>query len=309
MSLLSSKEITIRGNFFNFSEPSNEENRLDKLFEHQKSIIDQQKVDNIEAGGNVLRITFLEKQKASEASLHHYWVGVLEKLDVTSEGEIAKLDGSRTKYAAGPDEGTIVNTGFLYYPLTKTLLLHKKYGGVNDKTFGIFIRKLIKYTQISSQYSKYMMDVVPDVEKLARLSNANAIEKVEYSFVMPKNLDINKLENRPILGDMLLAHSLGADRIKVTISAKEQGMKVLKTVNKIKNLTHLGQNVSTLKAVSKHGDITEPLDLLSDRFTDYIRIKLDKNQKETATLIMDSLEKIFSNQKTLIETMYVNSDD
>ncbi|MCY8944194.1 hypothetical protein [Bacillus atrophaeus] len=306
---MSSKEITIRGNFFNFSEPNGEENGMDKLFAYQKSIIDQQKVDNIEAGGNVLRITFLEKQKVNEASINHYWVGVLEKLDVTSEGEIAKLDGSRTKYAAGPDEGTIVNTGFLYYPLTKTLLLHKKYGGVNDKSFGIFIRKLIKYTEICSQPSKFVMDVVPDVEKLARLSNSSAIESVEYSFAMPKNLDINKLENRSILGDMALAHSLGADRIKVIISAKEQGMKVLKTFNKIKSLAQLGENVSTLKAVSKHGDITEPLDLLSDRFTDYIRVKLDKNQKETATLIMDSLQKIFLNQKTLIETMYANSDD
>lgn len=309
MSLLSSKAITIRGNFFNFSEPNGEENGIDNLFEQQKGIIDQQKVDNIEAGGNVLRITFLEKNKENEASQRHFWVGVLEKLDVTSEGEIAKLDGTRTKYADGPDEGTIVNTGFLYYPLTKTLLLHKKHGGVNDKTFGVFIRKLIKHTGICSQHTKFTMDVVPDAKKLLRLSNAKGIEEVQYSFSLPKNLNFKKLENRPILGDMYLAHFLGGERVKVTVSAKEQGMKVLDTVRKINDLIKLGENVSSLKAVSKHGDITEPLDLLSDRFTDFIRVKLDKNQKETATLIMESLKTIFSKQKTLIETMYISSDE
>lgn len=302
---------TIRGNFFNFSEPEEEKNGIDRLFQHQQDIVNQGKVDNIEAGGNILRITFLDKKTRNSSEnkeMDYWWVGILEKLDVTSEGEVANLDGKRTKYAAGPDEGTIVNTGFLYYPLTNTLLLHKKQGGVNDKVFGVFIRKLLKHTNISSRHTKYTMDVVPDMKKLLRLEKANSIKELHYSFALPKNMDSLKFQNRPILGDMYLANFLGGERIKVTISAKEQGMKVIDTVSKVKELLKLDSTTS-LRATSEHGDITEPLDLLSDRFTDYINVTLNKNQKETATLIMDTLNQMFLNQKTLIDTMYINKQD
>lgn len=298
------KRITC--NFFNFSEPTGYEGRIDLLFEGQKALINNQKVENVEVAGDILRITFLEKKTSGS---YHWWVGIVERLDVSEQGEISNLEGQKTVYGTKEDEGPIVNTGFVYYPLTKTVALHRKIGGVNDKKFGVFIRKLLKQTNTSEKSSKFTMDVLPDLSKLDRLYNTNHINKLEYSFAMPENLGSQKSETRTIFGDIFLADKLGGKNMKVQIRADE--MNVSQTIQKVKQLFNFfgSDQLTSLKVVTEHNDIEEPLDLLSNKFTDYIDVTLKKGQKETVVVIMDTIDKIFLKQRTLIQKMYINEDE
>jgi hypothetical protein len=296
----------IQCNFFNFQEPKEFEGKIDKLFENQKKVIDTKKVENVEVAGVILRITFLEKKKSGA---HHLWVGIIERLDVTEQGEISNLEGQKTIYGTNEDEGPIINTGFVYYPLTKTVVLHRKIGGVNDDKFGVFIRKLLKQTNVvTGNSSKFKMDVLPDLTKLDRLYNSKHISKLEYGMALPKNLQSQKSKDRSIIGDFMLANILGGERMRVQIRAEE--MNVLQTIKKVKQILKLGSdNLTSLKVVTEHNQIEEPLDLLTNKFTDYIDITLKKGKKETVTLIMDTVNQIFDNQKTLIQKMYLNDED
>lgn len=299
------KRITC--NFFNFTEPDGYDGKLDLLFKNQKEILKKGKVDNVEVAGEIIRITFLEK-RGTEPS--HWWVGIVERLDVTEQGEISNLEGQKTVYGTKEDEGPIVNTGFIYYPLTKTVTLQRKIGGVNDKKFGIFIRKLLKQTQtVSEKSSKFQMDVLPDLTKLDRLYNSRHIKLLEYSFAMPENLSFKKSKNRTILGDLFLADRLGGKNMRVQIRADE--MDVSQTIKKVKQMISIfgSDELTSLRAVTEHNDIEEPLDLLSNKFTDYVDVTLKKGQKETVTLIMDTVDGIFNNQKTLIQKMYINNQE
>ncbi len=263
-------------------------------------------VENVKVAGVILRITYLNK---IEDSTNHWWTGIVEKLDITEQGEIADLDGNRTIYAQGENEGPIVNTGFIYYPLTKTIALHKKVGGVNDKNFGVFIRKLLRQTKIVEKgSSKYIMDVLPDLNKLDRLYNSKHIKELKYSFLLPKDLSANQSEKRSIWGDFRLAKKLGGERMNVTITASE--MNADQTKRKVKQILEMGNDhLSSLRAVTEHDDIEEPLDLLTNKFSDYKDIDLKKGKKETPTLIMDTINEIFIKQKKLIQTMYINDED
>ncbi|WP_336883607.1 hypothetical protein [Priestia koreensis] len=294
-------------NFFNFSEPAGLEGKLDLLFEGQKEILNKNKVENVEVAGNILRITFLEKNIIGS---NHWWTGIVEKLDITEQGEISNLEGQKTVFGTNEDEGPIVNTGFVYYPLTKTVTLQRKIGGVNDNKFGIFIRKLLRQTNtVTSKSSKFQMDILPDLTKLERLNNTKHIKKLEYSFAMPENISSQKSENRPIFGDFFLAERLGGQSMKVQIRAEE--MNVSQTIQKVKQMINfLGKDkLTSLKVVTEHNDIEEPLDLLTNKFSDYIDVSLKKGQKETVIVIMDTVHKIFENQKTLIEKMYINDQE
>ncbi|ERN52839.1 hypothetical protein [Alkalihalophilus marmarensis] len=300
----------ITANFFYVSEAEEYPRTIDDLLNLQKGVIDSGKVDNVEAGGHVLRITYIEKMQRDDHTDRHWWVGILEKLDTSSEGEIANLDGKRTAYATKPDEGTIVNTGFAYYPFTQTLVLHKKTGGVNDKVFGVYLRKLIRQTGIiPEKSSKFIIELIPDLKKLFRLENAHNIKFFEYTYKMPENAAGVQKEQRPILGDIYLARKLKADKITVRLSAKD-GLEVLDTIAKAKNIIQISKkdDISTLKAISEHNGIEEPLDLINEKLTDYLDVELAKNKKETPTLVMETINNIFKKQRRLLETMYINKD-
>lgn len=295
----------IQCNFFKLSEPPGLAGTIDRLLENQKKVLEQGKVVNVEVSGVILRITFLRKNTSDSK---HWWTGIIERLDVTEQAEISNLEGVKTVYGTKEDEGPITNTGFAYYPLTSTVVLHKKIGGVNDSKFGVFIRKLLRETNtVQSNSSKFVLDILPDLTKLDRLFNASQIKKLEYSFAMPENITHKKSSKRSIFGDIFLASSLGGQNIKVQIRADQ--MDIGQTIAKVKQLLTLGEDVGTLKAITEHNEIEEPLDLLSNRFTDYIDVDLKKGQKETVVLIMDTVDEIFLNQRTLIQKMYLNEED
>lgn len=295
----------IHCNFFNIQEPDGAKGKIDVLFQQQKVIIDSKKVHNVEVSGFILRITYL-KRKVTNGQ--HWWVGIVEKLDTTEMGEISNIAGVKSTYGQNEDEGPIVNTGFVYYPLTNTFVLHKKQGGVNDYRLGVFIRKLLKENGIAgSKSSKFVLDVLPDLTKLDRLNKANRIKTLEYSFALPENLSKLKSKDRAIFGDLLLANRLGGKRMKVLIRADE--MHVSETLTKVKEILKLGTDaVSSLRATAEHGDIEEPLDLLTNKFSDFIDVELKKGKKETVDLIIETVSEIFENQRTLITNMYVNEE-
>ncbi|MGG2111933.1 hypothetical protein ABFY60_15645 [Lysinibacillus pakistanensis] len=294
---------TIRCNFFYFQEFEN--GKIDDMFEKQKVILNNKKVTNIKVSNFFLRITFLEKH--SEIN-KHWWVGIIERLETTEEVESSNLVGDKKVYASGEDEGPIKNTGFLYDPQTKTVALHKKIGGVNDVNFGIFIRRLLKQLGVvNNKINEYKLHVLPDLNKLDRLRKAPHIHSLEYSFKLPENYTSIKSEDRAIVGDIFLASKLGGSYMKVKIKADK--MNVKETIQKVFRIKELGEdNVNTLKVVAEHNSIEEPLDLLSSRFTDFIDVELKRGKKETVVLIMDTVFKIFKNQQTLIETMYIRGN-
>lgn len=296
----------IQCTFFNISEPKENKGTIDKLLENQKKVLDNKTVDNVEVAGVILRITFLRRNNDDSS---YWWTGIIEKLDINEQGEIADLAGNRSIYAAKEDEGPIVNTGFVYYPLTNTFALHKKIGGVNDKNLGIFLRRLLKQTQtIQKGFTKFVLDVLPDLHKIDRLYKATHIKELRYSFVMPEDISYKKSKNRSVVGDLFLANTLGGERMNVTIKANE--MNAQQTKNKVKQILSLGSNyLGSLRATTEHNDIEEPLDLLTNKFSDYEDIEIKRGYKETATTIMDTINKIFLKQKTLIQSMYVNKDN
>jgi len=291
----------INCNFFYFQEK--EQGKINELFENQKNTINSNRVTNIPVSNFFLRITFLQKHQVQNK---HWWIGIVERLETTEEVESSNLVGNRKVHATGEDEGPTRNTGFLYDPQTKTVALHRKIGGVNDVNFGIFIRKLLKELQIvQAGINDYKLHVLPDLNKLDRLNKAPHIHSLEYSFKLPEDLTSSSSGNRPIFGDILLASKLGGDYMKVAIRSDK--MDVRETIKKVLKIRELGEdNVKSLRVVTEHNDIEEPLDLLSSRFTDFIDVELKKGEKETVVVVMDAVYKIFNNQKTLIETMYLN---
>jgi hypothetical protein len=65
-------------------------------------------------------------------------------------------------------------------------------------------------------------------------------------------------------------------------------------------------NLGSLRATTVHNEIDEPLDLLTDKFSDFKDVTFKKEQKETPVLIMETVEELFLKQKKLLVTMYVN---
>ncbi|WP_264448905.1 hypothetical protein [Bacillus cereus] len=293
-------------NFFYFEEPEGGEGKINALFETQKNIIDNAGVTNIQVSYFYLRITYLEKRIDEDKQ---WWVGIVERLETTEEVESSNLVGERNVYASGDDEGPIKNTGFVYYPYTKTLVLHRKIGGVNDYNFGIFIRKLLKQLKVVNKgFTKYKMHLLPDLHKLDRLNKAPHIHSLEYSFKLPEKIDKVASENRSIFGDLFLAERLGGSHMKVAI--KSDKMNVKETIQKVLKIKALGDdNVNTLKVVTEHNNIEEPLDLLNSKFTDFKDVELKKGKKETPSLVMDTINEIFNNQRILIENMYINKEE
>lgn len=296
----------IQCNFFYIQEHEN--GKINQLFETQKITLNNKKVTNIQVSNFYLRITFLNKISDNNK---HWWVGIIERLETTEQVESSDLIGNNKVYASGEDEGPIKNTGFLYDPQTNTVALHRKIGGVSDVNFGIFIRKILKQLGLVNKgINNYKLHVLPDLNKLDRLSKAPHIHSLEYSFKLPENHEGQKSNNRPIFGDMLLASKLGGEYMKVGIRANS--MNVKETIQKVLRIKELGdENVKSLKVITEHNSIEEPLDLLSSKFTDYIDIELKKGKKETVVTIMDNVFKIFKNQQTLIEKMYLqrNQED
>jgi hypothetical protein len=291
-------------NFFKLNEPKEKPGSIDRLFANEKSIIDSKKVNNVPVSGYILRITYLSRKDMQN---DHYWVGIIERLDVTEDAEVANLQGQRQHYATSPDEGLITNTGFAYYPTTQTLVLHRKIGGVNDYKFGVFIRKLIKQVGlVSNGYNKYKMDVIPDLDKMTRLINSKIVKKLEYSFAIPESMKSLKNEKRSIFGDLFMAEFLQADRMKVEVTATNMNSQNI--VSKVTALVDkFGlDNLGSLRATTVHNEIDEPLDLLTDKFSDFKDVTFKKEQKETPVLIMETVEELFLKQKKLLVTMYVN---
>lgn len=295
----------IQCNFFYFEEPEKGEGKINELLEKQKVILDAQTVTNIQVSSFYLRITYLEKKTEQD---RQWWVGIVERLETTEQVESSNLIGERKLYAAGTDEGPIKNTGFIYDPYTKTVVLHRMIGGVNDVNFGIFIRKLLRKLQVvKSGSSKYKMHILPDLYKLDRLKKSPNIHSLEYSFKLPENIAQSSSENRSILGDLFLASRLGGNHMKVTIRSDK--MNVKETIKKVFKIQELGEdNINSLKVVTEHNDIEEPLDLLNSKFTDFIMVDLKKGKKITVTLVMDTINQIFNNQRKLIESMYINKE-
>lgn len=294
---------TIRCNFFNVNEPENLHGKVNELFNNQYEIVQSKQVQNIDVSGVVARFTFLEKLSHNN---NPYWLGIIEKLDVTEQGEASNLEGIRQVYATNPDEGPTVNTGFAYFPLTNTVTLHQKRGGITEKMLGVFLRRLLKQSGVvDSGWTKFTLDLVPDIKKLARLKKAPKVKELIYSYAIPENIGSIKSESRWIFGDHLLASRLKGERIYVKISA--DSMDRTQTLRKIKDV--MKNNPSSLKATTEHNDIEEPLDLLTDKFTDYVEFDLKRGKKETVTLIMDKVNEIFLRQVKLIKNMYVNNEE
>ncbi|MED5019320.1 hypothetical protein P9847_18625 [Paenibacillus chibensis] len=289
--------------FFNISEPSKLKGKINELLENQYALIQSKKVHNVEVAGVYLRISFLRKESVNQ---NNYWIGVIERLDTTLQGEASNLDGVRIEYATGADEGPIVNTGFAYYPLTNTFVLHRKIGGVNDDKLGIFIRKLIRQTNIVSEgFTQFKLSILPDLTKIDRFKNAARIKQLEYSFKMPENLKSLKSEKRSILGDMHLANTLGGDTMRVVVRA--DSLDVSKVTQKVDELLKLGGDfISSLRATTEHNGIEEPLDLLTEKFSDYEDVYLKKGNKETVDVIMDATKTIFLRQEALLKKMYLS---
>ncbi|MDQ0350707.1 hypothetical protein J2R98_000510 [Alkalibacillus filiformis] len=298
------KRITC--NFFYLNEPVDNKGQLEYLLVDQKELINEDKVFNVEVSGVILRFTNLEKKTVNQ---NDYWIGIIERLDTTEQGEISNLEGEKQIFATEEDEGPIVNTGFIYYPLTNTIGLHKKIGGVNDKMLGVFIRRVLKQTNIVTKHNtKYQLDLIPDLDKITRLKKADSVKTLEYSYKIPEDISSVASEERPMFGDLLLAKYLEGDRIKVKLDAKEMDPRVI--YKKVKDiLTYEKDNIGSLRAVSEHNHIEEPLDLLSDRLTDYYDVDLPKGVKENEILIMETIDEIFLNQRKLLQKMYLKSEE
>lgn len=297
----------ITANFFYLNEPENNVGVMEKLLKNQQQIISGNNVQNIKVSNFYLRITDLKKETDDNGD--YWWCGIIERLETTEQVESSNLAGIKKVYAVKDDEGPIINTGFLYYPKTNTILLHKKQGGVNYQNLGIFFRKLLKETNIlTKDIRKFTIDIMPDLDKLDRLKNSSNILALEYSIKMPENISSLQKANRPIFGDIFLANHLGGKTMKVQI--KSEGLNVKETVRKVLEVMKLGDdNVRSLKAITEHSEIEEPLDLLTTRFTDFEDQNFKKGQRETVVTIMDGLNIIFKKQKGLIEVMYIRNDE
>lgn len=290
---------TISGTFFGVHEP--ERGKIDQLFTliHTRLNMDnllegQTKLFNVESGDFVFRVVSLEKENYANVG-REVWYGIIERLDTSELTITSNILGERQENGAGEDEGPVTHTAFVYDPLTSCLFLHRKINGINYEKLGVIIRKLLRETRIveGRASSGYVINVFPDVEKLARARNADEIHEVAFTYRMPENVPDIEQNDRMIIHDMMLARRFRGETIKVVVSGTSLDRNTV--MDKIESLLEGDLEVTTAKVKAEHNEIEEVLDLLSDRFYDYEIVELVRGEKLTEVRLLDAVKNIFAN--------------
>ena len=289
----------ISGTFFQVHEP--ERGKVNQLFRtiYNRLITDElpegeTRLHNVESGGFIFRVVNLTYENYANVG-REVWHGIIERLDTSELTITSNILGERQENGAGEDEGPVTHTAFVYDPLTSCLFLHRKINGINYEKLGIIIRKLLRETQIAEgrASSGFVINVLPDVEKLARARNADEIHEIAFTYKMPENVPDIEQGDRMIVHDMLLARRFRGETIKVVVSGASLDRDVV--VNKIESLLEGDLEVTTAKITTEHNDVEEVLDLLSDRFYDYEIVELVRGEKLTEVRVLEAVKNIFAN--------------
>ncbi|MCM3281780.1 hypothetical protein M3591_14905 [Exiguobacterium sp. MER 193] len=299
---------TISGTFFGIHEPVRGNiNRLFTAIHDRLNMTDvpegESRLLNVESGQTVIRIVDLKKGNYTNVA-REVWYGIIEKLDTSELTITSNLLGERQENGAGEDEGPVTHTAFVYDPLTSCLFLHRKINGVNYEKLGVVIRNLLRKTQIASgkASSEYVVNVFPDVEKLARARNANEIHQVAFTYKMPEVVPEVGDDENYIIHDFMIGQRFEGQTVNVVVKGASLNRNAV--MNKIESLLQGNIEVSTAKVVAEHNDVEEVLDLLSDRFYDYEIVELIKGEKLTEERLLEAVKTIFANNIGILDVHF-----
>lgn len=262
------------------------------------------KIRNIGVSGYVLRIRNLYKVSLESKNHGRYcWIGHIEKLDTYSEAYVGTVDGERTTYAEGEDEGPIKDSTFLFDPFVNVFSSHRS-NTLSYMQLNSFLQELTNDEELE-------LEVIVDPNVISKLDKIPEIKEVEYSIAAPQKWNKIALASNSVNDDLKLAAKLNAGRMKVVISP-EKGQTIDKSnaIKKIKALLpYAKQEVTVLKVKGLKSEETDTLDLIHGKLDSTKFVSLPKGKKLTFVLVEEKIEEAYKEKFKLFNSMFITTND
>lgn len=254
---------------------------------------------NKTVSGYILRLREVQKVLIDNTpGSKYFFIGHIEKLDQYSEAYVGEIDGKRTTYGDGEDEGLIKDTIILYDPFNGIVSSHR----TNTLSYSQLNRFLVQLTEDED----FDLEVIVDDAVIDKLEKIPGIREIEYSIAAPQRWE-KLASNRSINADLGLGAKLEAGRMKVIITPERGGfINRDMAVKKVKALLpFVKEEVSVLKVKGNVSEDTDTLDLINGKVEALKVVDIPKGKKLTFVLVKQKIEEAYREKKKLFDSMFI----
>lgn len=167
------------------------------------------------------------------------------------------------------DQGSVVNTQFLYDTHTHICAFARTAGGVNKALFKSFLIRFCKIRGLN-------LAIVPDEIAINKLDKMQDTSSITYSVAKINNLPSIKDNSRDEIKDMEYANDVGAQKMTVCLQADSLKLKdiIAKAKLLFKNSENLGITKLKVEGIDDDG-VFEPVDLVQHKLVFHGYVEYD----------------------------------
>ncbi|MFQ3625303.1 hypothetical protein U2F58_06975 [Lactobacillus johnsonii] len=230
-------------------------------------------IETIEMGDNKYYIYSMNKAYVDESGQIYAWLINLSRLDPTSPiqvGDMKKnIEQRNETLPITDDQGSVVNTQFLYDTHTHICAFARTAGGVNKALFKSFLLRFCKIRGLN-------LAIVPDEIAINKLDKMQDTSLITYSVAKINNLSSIKDNSRDEIKDMEYANDVGAQKMTVCLQADSLKLKdiIAKAKLLFKNSENLGITKLKVEGIDDDG-VFEPVDLVQHKLVFHGYVEYD----------------------------------
>ncbi|QNQ80513.1 hypothetical protein [Lactobacillus sp. PV034] len=284
--------------------------KIDKKFEDTFNLLKDNKsdeIDSVKIKDNTYYICAMDKgySKDPDNGKSFAWLISISRLDPNKKVEVGdmaqkKVDKRNRPIKINPSEGLVVETQFLYDPVTHVFATIRTTGGMNIQLLKSFLLKFCDVRGIT-------FAIIPDKDGLKDINNMVAGSKVTYKIAQIDALKNLRDPNRSELADIEYAEEIGGREMEITIVAGEGNLNIKGVKNKLSFLFKHSEelHVKKLQAQIKNADgIEEPLDLIQHKFKTEGDLEFDNRitDKNVMEFLDTQYGQVYSSLANLLRT-------